>query len=201
MDFFKESISKKNIIDVCDIKKNDKVLVVGMYHNMIDDLLLKGCYVDVLNENINNKYDKIIIYGIDSKFEHLLRFLKSLLKENGYIFIACDNKYGMKFFNGVKYNNDYYSGILGDCKLFSCYELRKIIKDSGLKCYFYYPLPEYELPFEIYSEDYLPSVINNVGHSFKEDRYIFFDENKALVEANRSGVFEMFANSYLIKCW
>ena len=57
------------------------------------------------------------------------------------------------------------------------------------------------MPIEIFSQDYLPSVgqISNLGHSFDRDRYVLFNETKAMNEAIKSNEFEEFANSFLIK--
>ena len=77
-----------------------------------------------------------------------------------------------------------------------------MLNEVGFKdYYFYYPIPDYKMPLEIYSEDYLPTVgqISNLGHSFDRDRYVLFNETKAMNEAIKSNEFEEFANSFLIK--
>ena len=138
----------------------------------------------------------------------MLALAKSLLKPNGLLFIAIENKYGMKYFNGAREDDTgrVFESIegykVGENKTFSSVQLRKMLSEAGFESvYFYYPLPDYKFANIIYSEDYLPAVdgITNIGHSMNYDRTIIFDEDKALSEAAQSGVFEIFANSFLIK--
>ena len=208
VDYYNKALVKTHIFDICQFKKEDRLLFIGEYNEVLISDLLKRCNkVDLAENNdvmIMGEYDKIIIYG---KFNNNLNVYKKHLVDNGYLFIAVDNKYGMRFLSGAKGDKeiDYFSYVEGKSRVpvYSNLELRKMIIEAGFTCYFYYPLPEYQLPFVIYSEDYLPSYgqIINVAHSFNWDRYIVFDEAKALNEAVKSCHFETFANSFWIKCW
>ena len=172
-----------------------------------------------ISPQLHKKYDKIFLIGVlakaskycpnsDDPYQELLLEVKNLLKKDGQVFIAIENKYGMKYFNGAKedYTGNAFESIEGyrtnDVRTFSSVQLRNMLKDAGYKnIYFYYPLPDYKFPNVIYSEDYLPRLdgVTNVGHSLDRDRAVFFNEDKALGEAADAGVFEVFANSFLIK--
>ena len=172
-----------------------------------------------ISPQLGKKYDKIFLVGSlaqaskycpNSKnpYHELLLEAKKLLKENGQLFVAIENKYGMKYFNGAKedYTGNAFESIEGyqtnAVKTFSNVQLRKMLNEAGYKnVYFYYPLPDYKFPNVIYSEDYLPQIdgVTNVGHSLDRDRAVLFNEDKALGEAADSDMFEVFANSFLVK--
>ena len=169
--------------------------------------------------NLGKKYDKIFIIGAlakaslycpnrDNPYLEMLLNVKKLLKDNGQIFIAMPNKYGMKYFCGAKedYTGQAFASIEGfqsrEYQTFSSLQLRKMLADAGFKkVYFYYPLPDYKFPNAIYSEDHLPEMneITNVYHSLDRERAIVFSEDKALNEAANAKMFEVFANSFLVK--
>ena len=164
------------------------------------------------------KYDKIFLIGVleyaklyfpneKNPFIYFLNKLKSLLKNNGELFIAIENKYGMKYFSGAAEDHTavYFNSIEGydnnHVETFSKKQLISMFNEVGFNYYFYYPLPDYKMPIEIFSQDYLPRVgqISNLGHSFDRDRYALFNETKAMNEAIKSNEFDEFANSFLIK--
>ncbi len=86
-------------------------------------------------------------------------------------------------------------------KTFSKNGLTKLAKDSGLpETVFYYPYPDYKLPLQIYSDDYLPrqgELINNL-RNFDADRMIIFDESKVYDGLIEDGMFDIFSNSFLV---
>lgn len=169
--------------------------------------------------NLSKKYSKILLIGSfkhardylpnsENPYADMLRIAKSLLTKDGSLFIAIENKYGMKYFSGAKEDDtgNAFESIVGyktsDLKTFSCFELREMIKRAGFsKCYFYYPFPDYKFPNIIFSEDFLPDngSLVNVGHSLDQDRAVLFNEDEALLEASKSKVLEVFSNSFLIK--
>ncbi|MCR5231741.1 MAG: class I SAM-dependent methyltransferase [Acholeplasmatales bacterium] len=178
-------------------------------------------YVGNFNDvKLDKKYDKIFLIGVleyarlyfpneENPFMVLLKKVKSYLKKGGELFIAIENKYGMKYFSGATEDHSgvLFEGIVGyenkKATTFSKNELKELILESGYEdTYFYYPLPDYKFPEEIYSEDYLPNdaSLNMVGRSYDRNRYVLFSEIKALKEASRSNDFETFANSFLVRC-
>ena len=96
----------------------------------------------------NQKYDYIYLNGtlenskqiINSKNPtvDLIKFFKELLNENGILFIAVDNKIGVKYLVGDKseHCNNIYDSLKGEfCigELFSKKELDEIIEKTGFK--------------------------------------------------------------------
>lgn len=81
---------------------------------------------------------------------------------------------------------------------------RRITKmQQGLENYkFYYPLPNYQMPNVIFSENYLPNenttkLMYNI--IYEKGSVVVFDELKALKQLTKNGLFEFFANSYFVE--
>ncbi len=205
-------------VDAIELSK--KRSLINYERNICHDNLniYVGNFVDI-EKNLEKKYDKIFLIGVleysslyiknsDNPFLDLLKIVKNHLKEDGNLYIAIENKYGMKYFSGARedHTGNFFESIEGydnnTAKTFSNISLRKLLKKANYKnIYFYYPLPDYKFPNEIYSEDYLPknNSLINLGHSLDRNRSIIFNETKALNEAAKSDHFETFANSFLIK--
>lgn len=193
------SKSKSEINYERNIEQNDLNIYVGDFSSIYPSL--------------NKKYDKIFIVGTltfasayvkdENPYMSLLKMAKDLLKEDGHVFVAIDNKYGMKYFNGAKdeQSSRPFNSIVGGNN-FSSVQLREMFKEAGFNdVYFYYPLPDYKFANIIFSEDYLPEkgMIKNTAHSLDKERTIIFSEDKALSEAASSGTFELLTNSFLIR--
>ena len=132
----------------------------------------------------------------------------SLLKPNGTIIIACQNTYGLKYFSGVPDNNSkkLFEGIQGFptqshfCS-FSLNGLKKTLASNGLSVQkFYYPVPDYEYPTEIYSDNHLPSSgnIRYPAYSYSSRRVELFNEVMAFDKICEDDMFPIFANSFLV---
>lgn len=177
-------------------------------------------YVGNFNEvskNLNQKFDYITLIGVfeyaesymDSENEYLdfLCMIEKLLKPNGKIIIAIENRLGLKYWAGCKEDHvgKYFEGLEGysDTKgvhTFSKAELIKMFKSRNLSYEFYYPYPDYKLPTNIYSDDYLPNkgeLMNNL-RNFDSSRYVLFDETKVFDSLLESNLFPEFSNSYLV---
>ena len=151
-------------------------------------------------------YFKIILIENLDNFkinQEILLKIKTLLKPNGELIVAINNKYGISYFAGKNYNDYNIFATIENDVLFSKNEIESLLKKSGYEnLYFYYPIPNYVLANEIYSDDFLPKYkeLNNVNLTIEKDRYVLFNEDKALNEAINTGDFSTFANSYLIRC-
>lgn len=182
--------------------------------------------LDIIVGNLNNirfqeKYDYITLIGVleyqnqytntGHPFEDFLRKIKSLLKPDGKVLIAIENKYGLKYWcgapedhTGVPFDsiNQYEVGNK-NAVTFSREELRQLIQKSGFSnTYFYYPLPDYKIPTVIYSEDYLPTDENlqNMIPYYTNSKTLIADERALYKDVVRNNVFEFFANSFLVEC-
>ena len=182
--------------------------------------------LEIIVGNLNDiqfskKYDYITLIGVleyqnnftnsDNPFVDFLNTIRNLLKPDGKLLIAIENKYGLKYwcgapedhsgipFDGI--NNYKFSNI---ARTFSKAELNSIIKTSGFKnTYFYYPLPDYKMPQVIYSEKYLPkngSLDNWTPYYSINNNSMISDEEHIYNDLIENNVFEFFANSFLVEC-
>lgn len=178
-------------------------------------------YVGKIDEiNFKKKFDYIVLTGnlgivcfgeaTKDKYAEYLTFLLKYLKEDGKLLIATENRYGLKYFCGAaeEYTGRPFEGINGYPKgtegySFSREELKQIMEMVGLnKHKFYYPLPDYKLPQLIYSEEFLPK------RELKERLIPYYINNRTLIALESdiyedvidNGVFEFFANSFLVEC-
>jgi len=183
--------------------------------------------LEVITDNIDNfngdqKFDYVTSIGVleysgrfiksENPYLDFLKKLKSLLAEKGQLILAIENKFGLKYWSGIKED---HTGRLFDSiedypedkgiKTFSKSELINIIKSAGFsEINFYYPMPDYKMPTEIFSDDYLPSEKHNLRADifpfvdYSQERKYLFDEKLALNNIINSGYFDIFANSFLI---
>lgn len=169
---------------------------------------------------LSEKFDYVTLIGVleysiyyihsDDPFMDMLKKCRSFLKEDGKLFIAIENKYGIKYWSGAKedHTGRSFEGIEGypgggKAITFSKDTLTKMVMDVGFtSSNFYYPMPDYKLPMEIYSEDYLPfeNSFSEPSPAYDNDRIMTFNEPRALSEIIKDGMFEFFANSFLIEC-
>ncbi|MCR4792751.1 MAG: class I SAM-dependent methyltransferase [Lachnospiraceae bacterium] len=190
---------------------------INAYRNKDHDNLriMVGNFEDV---RFSEKYDVITLIGVfeysiyyissDDPFVDMLKKCRSLLKEGGKLYIAIENKYGMKYFAGASEDHTGipFDGIEGyhgveRVRTFSGYALTGMLKKAGFSCVeFRYPVPDYKLPLEIYSDDRLPSPgeITHRSPNFDRERMDSFDEVKVTDQVCADGLFPDFSNSFLI---
>mgnify|MGYP004577897375 CR=1 FL=1 len=181
--------------------------------------------LEIIVGNLNDidfgtrKFDYITLIGVfeyaalytntQNPYTDFLDNIKKVLKPNGKILIAIENKFGMKYWIGAPedHTNIVYDGITGynsDSKVrtFGKEELKQILDKSGFKYKkFYYPLPDYKLPSLIFSDEYLPTeeTIENYIPYYYEHTQIEFDEKKAYKEIIKNSMFDFFANSFFVE--
>ena len=168
----------------------------------------------------NKKFDYITLIGVweysglyvggDTPYIDMLQRMKELLKENGKIIVAIENKMGLKYWNGARedHTGKFYSSIndyVGDrnVRTFSKAEIIEALKETGLCNYdFYYPMTDYKLPNTIYSEKYLPNPgnIRCYGEEYSMDRVYNFYDATVFDQLCKDPMFEYFANSFLFIC-
>lgn len=175
-----------------------------------------GEWSEVLFEG---KFDYIVLTGILERacggsrnrqdYEAYLKKVSGLLKEDGILLLAADNRLGLQYFCGARESHGgkpfegiahYPDGTRGYS--FSREELKEVIEKAGLAAQFYYPLPDYKLPQLIYSDDYLPE------QNLKERLIPYYLNHNSLVAVEQelyqdvveNGVFPFFANSFFVEC-
>ena len=181
--------------------------------------------LEIIVGNLNDinfgerKFDYITLIGVyeyaalytntDNPYTDFLNNIKKLLKPNGKILIAIENKFGMKYWLGAPedHTNIKYDGITGyiensKVRTFGKEEIRDLLIKSGFKfTKFYYPLPDYKLPNIVFSDEYLPTetTIEKYTPYYYEHTQVEFDEIKAYKEIIKNKMFDFFANSFLIE--
>jgi len=179
--------------------------------------IMVGNFEDI---QIEEKFDYVTLIGVleysiyyinsESPFVDMLKKAKGYLKPGGTLIVAIENKYGIKYWAGARedHTGNVMDGIAGypgveRVRTFSREGLEALLTEAGFSgLEFYYPLPDYKLPTEIYSQRRLPKAYPFAVNTpnYDRDRYSFFDEAKVMDELIREGKFEMFANSFLVFC-
>ena len=190
---------------------------INAYRNKIYDNLriIVGNFEDV---EFTEKYDVVTLIGVfeysiyyissDNPFIDMLKKCRSLLKEGGRLYIAIENKYGMKYFAGATedHTGKAYDGIEGyhgveRVRTFSRDALDKLLAEAGFsRTEFRYPVPDYKLPMEVFSDKKLPSPgdITLRAPNYDRARCDAFDEVKAFNEVCSDELFPVFANSFAV---
>lgn len=177
--------------------------------------IMLGNFEDI---RIEEKFDYVTLIGVfeysicyinsENPFMDMLRRAKSFLKPGGKLIIAIENKYGLKYFAGASedHTGRCFDGLenyvnVDRVRTFSRKTLEKMLVEAGFAANdFYYPMPDYKLPDEIYSDRHLPSFgsIRNACVSYDRDRYELIDERLFYDSACEDGSFQDFANSFLV---
>lgn len=150
--------------------------------------------------------------GSDNPFRDFLVRLRSFLKEDGMLVLAIENKFGFKYWSGARedHSGRLFESLEGypfqkEVQTFSRRELETLLIEAGFgNARFYYPLPDFKLPREIFSDDYLPApghgirpgLLPYIDHS--QPREHLFNEQLVMDAVVADGSFPFFANSFLV---
>lgn len=145
--------------------------------------------------------------GAEDGYETLLDAVHQMLKPNGRLILAMENRFGMKYWAGCReeYSGCHYRGIENfpgenPERTYSKKELTNLLFTAGFKnLAWYYPYPDLYFTESVYSDDYLPKqgeLMNN-RNNYDTDRFLFFDELKVFDSVIEEGMFPFFANSFL----
>ena len=202
-------------VTAIDLSKRRSMINAERHRDAENLEIIVGNFEDI---QIEEKYDYVTligvleysIYYIDSPnpFVDMLKKAKSFLKPGGKLIVAIENKYGIKYWAGAPedHTGKPFDGITGydgveRVRTFSRNGLEGILREAGYQdIEFYYPLPDYKLPLEVYSEKNPPKRWPVSGNSpnYDRERMDLFNEEKAMNELIREGMFEFFANSFLV---
>ena len=172
---------------------------------------------------LDEKFDYIVLAGGLEQVGHdfslsddnmfgpgaVIKLLLQHLNPGGKLFIAVDNRLGLRYFCGEKDKNADrpFAGInrtwqRSGIQSFSRQELLELAEAagaSGIKCY--YPLPDWHLPQLIYTDEYLPE--DNLNERLMiyhpDNRTLVVDESKLYSDIVKGEVFPFFANSFLLE--
>ena len=207
--------AKTGNVTAVDLSRR-RSLINANRNKQYDNLrIIVGNFEDI---DITEKYDYVTLIGVleysiyyissDDPFIDMLKKAKSYLKEGGKIIIAIENKYGLKYWAGAKedHTGKEFDGIQGyrdvdRVRTFSKQALTDMLKRAGFNDVdFYYPMPDYKMPMEVYSEYNLPKRgdIDETAPAYDRNRISAFDEVRAYDSLCDDGQFEFFANSFLV---
>ena len=170
--------------------------------------------------NFDHKFDYVTLIGVleyagsftktKEPYKDFLKKIKTYLKADGKLLLAIENRFGLKYFAGAKedHTGKEFDGITGyaendTVRTFGKIELEQLLESAGFKSLkFYYPHPDYKMPFEIYSDDYLPSSEEMLmsAPNFDNERYELFSEPLAFKGIIENDQFPFFANSFFVEC-
>ena len=178
---------------------------ITIYTGNFQKMQLEGGY-DVATLIGVLEYAPMFFHDEAAPDETMLKKLWDLLKPGGRLYIAIENRLGMKYFAGAVEDHfgSPYVGITGypmsGAKTYSRSELTALLKKMGWRdIYFYYPYPDYKLPSVIYSDDmpngdFIPAVVD-----YNQSRHENFDEHRATLSMTQAEDSRMFANSFLVE--
>lgn len=168
---------------------------------------------------LDKQYDVVTLIGVFEYASHYISaeepysaFLQQIgrcLKPKGKLYIAIENKLGMKYFAG--YNEDHlgkpFCGIEGYnkkdmVKTFTKSQIKDILSQNGFESLlFYYPFPDYKLPTVIYDEEMIQQMKVDYAKqiNYDADVCMTFDQNKAFESLSGSEETGMLSNSFLIE--
>ncbi len=136
--------------------------------------------------------------------------LRSLLKPRGILFVAVENRYGLRYLCGERerHTGRPFAGIdhaMGSAKgrPFSREELLEVLRMAGEeRLKLYYPLPDWRMPQLIYTDGHLPEEnINERLILYHEDMdTLVADERRLYRDVIRNHAFPFLANSFLAEC-
>ena len=181
-----ESLTKAKILEEKFKEQENLEIIVGDFKEI----------------TIERKFDYIVItdYLEKNDFCETLSKAKCYLNEGGTIFIAVNNKYGIKNWKG----KDDYKALLDKNSEFTKLNIESDLKKVGLEKYkFYYIFPEYNAPNLIYTDNHKISS-EDISRNFElNEAYEFtnFKENEILenIIKNENDLFNFFVNSFLIE--
>ena len=203
-------------VDCIELSKR-RSLVNAYRHKDMDNInIIVGNFQDI---PITKRYDVVTLIGVfeyayyyidaEEPYIEFLKKIASCLKPGGRIYIAIENKLGMKYFAG--YNEDHtgvaFSGIEGyrkedKVRTFTKSQLMNMLTENRFgNVSFYYPFPDYKLPTVIYDEDMIKKMMVNyaVQSNYDADACVSFNQVKAFENLTGTDETSIFANSFLIE--
>lgn len=218
-----ESLVENKDISVVANELSDRRAQIIVQRNK-DNSNLEVVVGNLYDYKPKQKFDYVVCVGVfeyagsfieaDNPYEEFLTSLSSFLKPGGKLLMAIENQMGFKYLAGARedHTGNYYDGINDypqkkAVRTFARPELKTRLSKAGYSdTYFYYPYPDYKLPFLVYSDDYYPG---NEGVIFPkthlptpnpdQPRQFTFSEAGFMSILERNGLFRDFSNSFLVE--
>jgi 2-polyprenyl-3-methyl-5-hydroxy-6-metoxy-1,4-benzoquinol methylase len=196
-----------------------RALITAIRHSQCSNLeVIVGGLQDFVSDE---KFDYITVigvleyagkfYGGEKPYKSFLARLRGMLKNNGVLILAIENKIGLKYICGAQedhtgriFDSLYDYPYDQEVQTFSKKELTGILQDAGfLNLEWYYPLPDYKMPQEVISEEITPGKTDSVWRLFPAKtggrrRREIISEKRLGKTLTYAGLFGEFANSFLV---
>ena len=188
----------------------------GLFARHKDRENLKVIVGNLNDVEFEEKFDYITLIGVleyacsftdaPDPFTAFLKKLRGLLKPDGRLLIAIENRFGLKYWCGAEEDHtgnamdgiDGYEGIT-HARTFGKAELSELLAGAGFACAnYYYPYPDYKLPSVIYTDRFQPSskAAGAVREFYLNNEYFTANERRILPDIAENGVFPFFSNSF-----
>lgn len=207
---------KAKRIDCIELSKRRSMINAYKNKNFDNITIYVGNYEEI---KLERTYNVVTMIGVleyagyyikgENPYLEFLKNVKTKMNENGTLYIAIENRLGMKYLSGCKEDHfgQEFLGVEGyplkqGIRTFSYYELIELFKKAGFSHYtFYYPFPDYKFPHAIYSDDYLPKKgdLREYGTNYTSPRIQVFDEIRAFNSLLLNDEFKIFSNSFLVE--
>lgn len=205
--------STKKVVSVDQSQK--RACITYERHKERDNLeVYAGNIADI---PFDQKFDYVVLIGVleyarrfFSEYpqdEFFLKKIRNLLKPDGILLIAIENRYGIKYFAGA--NEDHlgepYVSLSGysnrDVRTYGKQELEELLGNCGFpKTRFYYPFPDYKLPSVIYSDEQPPSYTEAAMLPiYTYGNTVNFSIQETMAGIVKNGQFGFFSNSFLVE--
>lgn len=202
------------------IELSKKRSLINAYRNKnYENLEILLGNFEIVQKHITQKFDVITLIGVfeygslyihsDKPYQDFLKMVMSLLNPGGRLYIAIENRLGIKYFAGCKEDHvgNCFEGIEGytnshQANTFSRDELINIFKECNINNYYFmYPYPDYKFPFTIFSDNCLPKKgeLTRNWLNLDRERYMLFDETKFYDSITETELFKIFSNSFLVE--
>ena len=207
-------IQKTKSVTSVELSKKRATAIQKRCKNAKNLEIIVGNFNDI---KFNEKYDYITLIGVleyapsftntsNPMYDFLCK-IKSLLKPNGKILIAIENRMGLKYLCGADEDHTGipYSGINGyyginNVKTLDKTEMEELIKSLNMKCNFYYPFPDYKFPEIIITDKFVSNSYDLMYTPYYSSYgYLSMGEDTLLNNINRLNALDKFANSFFIE--
>ena len=201
---------RKNIISWYPFDKDSTILEINGNCKEITEILEENSskllsidIKDIEKIDIIEKFDYIVLIGlekIDRNWTEILKTTNNLLKPNGKLLVAMDNKYSLKNFSSKEGIERILDKNVNEIKID---EFIEQIKETGFNNYkIYYPITDYKYPNAIFADNdelYKNITSRNIVYN-SEENIKFFEENKLMMKLLEDTIdFRYFANSFFIE--
>jgi len=202
-----------------ELTKERAEIIKKRYSDKENLKVLAGNFNDL---PLKDKFDYITLIGVleyqgrytkgENPYLNFLKNVKKYLKKNGKLLIAIENKIGLKYLAGGR--EDHYGSLFESIENYPSYdgiktftkeELLQLLKEAGFnKLKFYYPYPDYKLPFFILTDDALNLNIPISSMSqiidYSNPREFIFNESIFAYSLKKDKILLNFSNSFLVEC-